>query len=105
MLNCGRRVNGDAASQSGAERNFMDAKEKKTGGDPEIIPAENPGQTTDDAIPTLATEQTDDGVKQTIDLDIVSKTVENRQYHPGFVTACHLTWNPKKYNLEFYNEL
>ncbi len=82
----------------------MDEKEKKTGGDPEIIPTENSSPTTDGVTPTPEAEQTADGNKQTIDLDIVSKTVENRQYHPGFVSACQLIWDPKKYNLEFYNE-
>ena len=80
----------------------MDEKEKKTSNDPEIIPAENSGLAADGAAP--AADQTADGTKQTIDFDIVSRTVENRQYHPGFVAACKLIWDPKKYDLEFYSE-
>lgn len=91
---------GDAASQGGAE-GILDGNESK---DADIIPTEKPDQENDVAKSTPAAVEGNDGSKPILKPSLASRIVKNREYHPAFICACKLVWDPNKLNLDFYEE-
>lgn len=80
----------------------MDDQGKKKHSDPEVISTEEQNQAASIATPTPEAKNTE--LKPLIELAATGRTVQNRQYHPGFVCACKLVWDPKKLKLVFFDE-